>query len=222
MSTYADIPSVASDETRRATGEATVHRASHPVRFSAKQKTEGVRRLLRGEDLDRLARACGVPASRIATWREPFLEAGHESMKKPPAAERDRARSRLREKLGESALAMELLNEQIERLETARPVGRRRARHCARPARPPQAPAMGWLAPAAWGVEHAPPSPGSLRTPLRPDHAQGLKAQGQTTSWGAPSGRSCRPRRVMAQGIGRAGHACGRPVCGPRLGGYGV
>ena len=101
---------------------------SKPRRFSAQKKTEVVLRLLRGEDMELLSREFGVPASRIASWRETFLEAGQESMKKRPVLEQDRALSRLREKLGESTMEIELLNEKITRLETGRPLGRRRSR----------------------------------------------------------------------------------------------
>jgi hypothetical protein len=101
---------------------------SKPIRFSAQKKIEVVLRLLRGEDIDLLSRQFGVPASRISTWREAFLEAAHEAMKKRPAAEGDRELSRLREKLGESTMAIELLHEKIERLESGRPLGRRRSR----------------------------------------------------------------------------------------------
>jgi transposase-like protein len=104
MSTHESIPSVASDGVRRAPGDATAHHETKPRRFSAQKKTEIVLRLLRGEDIDLLSRKCGVPASRIATWRDRFLNAGKESMKKRPALERDRELGRLREKLGESTM----------------------------------------------------------------------------------------------------------------------
>jgi predicted RNase H-like nuclease (RuvC/YqgF family) len=128
MTMHNSIPSVAPDGTRRVTGEATVRVDAKPIRFSAQQKTEIVLRLLRGESIDLLSRECGVPSSRIAAWRDTFLEAGQESMKKRPALERDRELSRLREKLGESTMDIELLHEKIDRLESGRPLGPRRSR----------------------------------------------------------------------------------------------
>jgi transposase-like protein len=128
MSTYDGTESVASDGTRSVTGGATARIGSKPVRFSAQKKTEIVLRLLRGEAIDLLSREFGVPASLIAAWRETFLEAGQESMKKRPALERDRALSRLREKLGESTMEIELLHEKMDRLESGRPLGPRRSR----------------------------------------------------------------------------------------------
>jgi hypothetical protein len=87
-----------------------------------------VLRLLRGEALDLLSRELGLPAARLATWREAFLDAGQEAMQQTPRDSRDREWGRLREKLGESTMAMELLREKIGRLETNRPFPPRRAR----------------------------------------------------------------------------------------------
>jgi hypothetical protein len=111
----------------RATGEGSKHGWQKPERFSARQKTEVVLRLLRGEALDLLSRELGLPAARLATWREAFLEAGQEAMKKQPRDSRDRELGRLREKLGESTMDMELLREKIGRLETSRPLRPRRS-----------------------------------------------------------------------------------------------
>jgi predicted RNase H-like nuclease (RuvC/YqgF family) len=87
-----------------------------------------VLRLLRGEALDLLARERGIAAARLAPWREAFLAAGQEAMKKQPRDSREREIDRLHEKLGEATMAMELLPEKIARLETNRPVQPRRAR----------------------------------------------------------------------------------------------
>jgi hypothetical protein len=122
------IAPVSAPGAQSATGDETVHKHSKPVRFSAQQKTAVVLRLLRGEALDLLSREFGVPASRLAAWRETFLAAGQESLKKHPTAEGDRELSRLREKVGESTMTIELLNAKIAQLETGRPLGRRRSR----------------------------------------------------------------------------------------------
>src|SRR5919199_2219492 len=111
-----------SQEARRATGEGSTKEWQKPQRFSAHQKTEVVLRLLRGEALDLLSRELGIPAARLATWREAFLDAGQEAMKKTPLDSRDRALGRLREKLGESTMEIELLREKLGRLETSRPL----------------------------------------------------------------------------------------------------
>ena len=119
---------VPSQGARRATEEGSKNGWQKPERFSARQKTEGVLRLLRGETLDLLSRELGLPAARIATWREAFLAAGQEARKIHPLDSRDRELGRLREKLGESTMAIELWREKIGRLETSRPLWHRRSR----------------------------------------------------------------------------------------------
>ena len=99
-----------------------------PQRLSARQKTEVVLRLLRGEPLDLVSRELGIPAARLATWREAFLDAGQEALKTPPLDSRDREIGRLHEKLGEATMAIELLREKIGRLEPNRPLSPRRSR----------------------------------------------------------------------------------------------
>jgi hypothetical protein len=106
---------------RRATGEGSTNGWQKPQRFSARQKTEVVLRLLRGEPLDLVSRELGIPAARLTTWREAFLDAGQDALKKQPLDSRDRELGRLREKLGEATMEMELLREKIGRLETHYP-----------------------------------------------------------------------------------------------------
>lgn len=113
---------------RRATGEGGQNGWQKPQRFSARQKTEVVLRLLRGEPLDLVSRELGIPAARLATWREAFLDAGQEALKTPPLDSRDREIGRLHEKLGEATMEMELLREKMGRLETNRPLSPRRSR----------------------------------------------------------------------------------------------
>ena len=119
---------VPSQGARRATGEGSNNGWQKPQRFSAHKKTEVVLRLLRGEALDLLSRELGIPAARLATWREAFLTAGQEAMKTHPLDTRDRELGRLREKLGESTMEIELLREKMARLETSRPLAHRRSR----------------------------------------------------------------------------------------------
>ena len=119
---------VPSQGARRATGEGSQPGWKKPERFSARQKTEVVLRLLRGEALDLLSRELGLPAARLATWREAFLDAGQEALKKAPLDNQDREIGRLRAKLGESTMEIELLREKIGRLETSRPLPPRRSR----------------------------------------------------------------------------------------------
>ena len=119
---------VPSQGARRATGEGSSNGWQQSRRFSARQKTEVVLRLLRGEALDIVSRELGIPAARITTWREAFLAGGQGALQKQPLDSRDQDLVRLRQKLGEATMEMELLHEKIERLETDRPLRSRRSR----------------------------------------------------------------------------------------------
>jgi Transposase len=119
---------LSSQGARRATGEGSKNGRQNPQRFSARQKTEVVLRLLRGEPLDLVSRELGIPAARLTTWREAFLDAGQDALKKPLLDNHDRELARLRQKLGEATMEIELLHEKIGRLETSRPLRPRRSR----------------------------------------------------------------------------------------------
>src|SRR5215212_2727752 len=97
-------------------------------RMPARRKQEAVLRLLRGEDLELISRALGVTAAELSGWREAFLAAGEASPKSRPADARDAAIDRLQAKIGELTMTNELLGAKIERLETHRPLARRRSR----------------------------------------------------------------------------------------------
>ena len=97
-------------------------------RMSARRKQEAVLRLLRGEDLELLARQLGVTAADLSGWRGAFLAAGEVSLKTRPADARDDEIGRLKEKVGDLTMTTELLEAKIGRLETARPSARRRSR----------------------------------------------------------------------------------------------
>ena len=71
---------------RRPTGTGETKAA--PKRFWAQHKTEAVLRLLRGEDIETLSRKLGVTAAKLSQWREAFLAAGAESLKKRSPAEK--------------------------------------------------------------------------------------------------------------------------------------
>ena len=100
----------------------------HRRRMSARRKQDAVLRLLRGEDLELLSRTLAVTAAELSGWREAFLAGGEASLKSRPANARDAEIGRLREKVGDLTMANELLGAKIERLETARPLVRRRSR----------------------------------------------------------------------------------------------
>ena len=97
-------------------------------RMSARRKQEAVLRLLRGEDVELVSRALGVTAAELSGWREAFLAGGEASLKSRPADARDAEIDRLQAKVGELTMTTELLEAKIERLETHRPLARRRSR----------------------------------------------------------------------------------------------
>ena len=99
--------------------------------------------MLRGEDLELLSRGREVTAAKLSGWREAFLAGGEASLTSRPADARDAEIGRLKEKVGDLTMANELLEaiglgpiprrdvsraDRIERLETARPLARRRSR----------------------------------------------------------------------------------------------
>ena len=100
----------------------------HRRRMSARRKQDAVLRLLRGEDLELVSRELAVTAAELSGWRGAFLTAGEVSLKTRPTDARDDEIGRLKEKVGDLTMANELLEAKIERLETARPLARRRSR----------------------------------------------------------------------------------------------
>jgi hypothetical protein len=97
-------------------------------RFSAKRKTQIVLRLLRGEDLETLSREVGVTAATLSGWRDSFLDGGTAAMRSRPADERDEEIARLRSKVGQLTMDVELLGTKCQHLESGRPfVTRRRS-----------------------------------------------------------------------------------------------
>ncbi len=95
-------------------------------RFSARRKTEAVLRLLRGEDLDTLSRELGVTAATLSGWRDNFLDGGTAAMKSRPADDRDEEIARLRAKVGQLTMDVELLGTKCQHLESGRPFASRR------------------------------------------------------------------------------------------------
>jgi transposase-like protein len=97
-------------------------------RMSAERKQGAVLRLLRCEDLELVSRDLGVAAAELSAWRDAFLAAGEAALKARPADGRDVEIGRLKAKVGELTMANELLDAKIDRLETNRPLARRRSR----------------------------------------------------------------------------------------------
>src|SRR3954468_10639917 len=86
------------------------------VRWSARREEEVVVRLLRGESLDALARETGQAAGVISSWREEFLAAGREDLKRRPRPVEDRQLADAQRKIGELALDNDILRGLIEEM----------------------------------------------------------------------------------------------------------
>src|SRR3954447_19587085 len=97
-------------------------------RMPAGRKGDAVLRLLGGEDLELVSRGLGVTAAELSGWRDAFLAGGEASLRSGPADARDAEIGRLKAKVGELTMTTELLEAKIERLETTRPLARRRSR----------------------------------------------------------------------------------------------
>lgn len=88
------------------------------LRWSVRRKVEAVLRLLRGESLDIVARNLGLKPSTLAKWRETFLHWGQEGLKSRAGDPVVSENEKLKAKIGELTMEIELLNEKIERLES--------------------------------------------------------------------------------------------------------
>lgn len=96
-------------------------------RFSSRNKTEAVLRLLRGEELDALSRELGVTAATLTTWREAFVAAGQASLKSRQPDSRDEAGTRLTAASGDLTMRNEILREGLRRATEALPFAPRRS-----------------------------------------------------------------------------------------------
>ncbi len=97
-------------------------------RLTAARKQEAVLRVLRGEDVELVARSLEATAADVSSWRDGFVEGGASKLKHRPRDVRDEEIDRLRAKVGEITMDNELPYEKIARLEAGHPFGRRRSK----------------------------------------------------------------------------------------------
>src|SRR3989304_1324675 len=124
-------------------------RSGGELRWSVRRKTDAVMRLLRGEDLDTVARELRIEAHRLAAWREEFIAGGAEALKARPTDPTDRKLREAERQIGK--LTMEL--------EVWQAAGRKRGLQIPPRRRPRGARRPG----SAW-----PPAAGSSETHARP------------------------------------------------------
>ena len=96
--------------------------------FSAKRKLMAVQRLMRGESLEAVSRDLNVPVHRLSEWRDRVLMATESALKERERDDRDEEIARLHAKVGEITMANELLSAKIGKLESGRPLVRRRSK----------------------------------------------------------------------------------------------
>lgn len=97
-------------------------------RWSSKRKMEAVLRVLKGEALDAVSRSLKISTTKLAAWRDEFLEAGQAGLKAREPDHRDEQIKDLHAKIGEITMENELLYDKIDRLEANLPPGLRRPR----------------------------------------------------------------------------------------------
>ena len=90
-------------------------------RFSSKRKVTAVLRLLKGEDLDTLSRELGVSAATLSAWRDSFLSGAEANLKSREPSAADDENLRLKAKVGELTMQVELLQEKAAKLEVNAP-----------------------------------------------------------------------------------------------------
>lgn len=99
-----------------------------PKRWSAARKHELVLRLFRGESLDQLSRETGLPAHRIAQWRDAASQAMQQALKasaRRTEADLEQDKRELQRKLGEVTMEAELLQAQVDKLKAGVPFAKR-------------------------------------------------------------------------------------------------
>ena len=90
-------------------------------RFSSKRKVDAVMRLLKGESLDTLSRELGVTAAKVSEWRDAFLAGAEANLKAREPSAADDENLRLKAKIGELTMEVELLREKATKLEVNAP-----------------------------------------------------------------------------------------------------
>ena len=79
------------------------------TRRSAGLKEDLVLRLMRGEDLETVARESGFPLHELSEWREKYMNAGREGLKSKPGDPVSEELRRARDLIAKQALELEIL-----------------------------------------------------------------------------------------------------------------
>ena len=84
-------------------------RREREFRWSVGRKADVVMRLLRGEDIDVVARELRIEAHRLAAWRDEFIAGGAEAMKARPEEPADRKLREAERTIGRLTMDNEIL-----------------------------------------------------------------------------------------------------------------
>ena len=111
----------------------TTHIVADPAparrrRLTAARKQEAVLRVLRGENVELVARSLEATAADLSSLRDAVLEGGSSNLKQRPRDARDEEIDRLRAKVGEITMDNELLYEKIAKMEAGHSFARRRSK----------------------------------------------------------------------------------------------
>ena len=97
-------------------------------RLTAARKQEAVLRVLRGENVELVARSLEATAADVSILRDAVLEGGSSNLKQRPRDARDEEIDRLRAKVGEITMDNELLYEKIAKMEAGHSFARQRSK----------------------------------------------------------------------------------------------
>ena len=78
-------------------------------RRSARIKEELVLRLMRGEDLETVARESGTPLHELSDWRERYMQGGRENLKSKPGDPVGEELRQAHDLIAKQALELEIL-----------------------------------------------------------------------------------------------------------------
>lgn len=91
------------------TGRSAVAQRPKESRWSVRKKADIVMRLLRGEDIDVVAREVRVEAHRLAAWRDEFIAGGADALKARGGAEpADRKLREAERQVGKLTMELEI------------------------------------------------------------------------------------------------------------------
>lgn len=117
----------APDAARRGPAADSARERDDRGRFSTQRKADAVVRLIRGESLDTLSRELGVTAATLSHWHESFLASGRAGLKsRNTTAQEDEVR-RLKAKVGDLTMRIELHEEFIRMRGLEHPLAQRRS-----------------------------------------------------------------------------------------------